>query len=181
MIITISGSPGSGKSSVGKIIAKKLGYTFLSIGDLRGKIAIDKGITIDELNKIGEKENWPDKLTDDYQRELAKTHDNFVVEGRMSFYFIPQSFKIFLTADKAIAAKRVLQNRKDREDEGYIASPEEAEQKIKLRVESDKLRYQKYYGVDYTDPKHYDFVLDTTLPSAEEVSAAILDKITKKQ
>ncbi len=91
MIITISGLPGSGKSTVGKILAKKLGYEFMSLGDLRGKIAIDRGITIDELNHLGEKEGWTDKEVDDYQREYGKTHDNLVVEGRLSFYFIPRS------------------------------------------------------------------------------------------
>ena len=38
MIITISGLPGSGKSTIGKMLAKKLGYKFYSMGDLRGKI-----------------------------------------------------------------------------------------------------------------------------------------------
>jgi len=54
MIITISGLPGSGKTSVGKLIAERLGYEFLSIGDLRGSFASKKGLTIDELNKLGE-------------------------------------------------------------------------------------------------------------------------------
>ena len=64
MIITISGKPGSGKSTVAKIIAAKLGLNKYSIGDLRGKMALDRGITIDELNEVGEKEDFTDKEAD---------------------------------------------------------------------------------------------------------------------
>ena len=51
MIITISGKPGAGKTTVGKAVAARLGLEFYSMGDLRGKMASDRGLTIDELSK----------------------------------------------------------------------------------------------------------------------------------
>lgn len=180
MIITISGLPGSGKSTVGKILAKKLGYKFLSMGDLRGKMAIDRGLTIDELNRLGEKEGWTDKEVDDYQRKYGQDHDNLIVEGRLSFHFIPQSFKIFLTVNQQTAATRTMENRNDRQDEKSAETVEEAENLLRERIESDKKRYLKYYELDYTDPKHYDVVLDTTTPSVKEVVQIILDRLPKK-
>ncbi len=180
MIITISGLPGSGKSTVGKILAKKLGYEFMSMGDLRGKMAIDRGLTIDELNRLGEKEGWTDKEVDDYQREYGKTHDKLVVEGRLSFHFIPQSFKIFLTVNQKTAAARTMENRNERQDEKSAKTVEEAERLLHERIESDKKRYLKYYNLDYTDPKHYDLALDTTEPSIDEVVQIILDRLPKK-
>src|SRR3989338_8656535 len=96
MIITISGMPGSGKTTVANKIAKKLKLRHYSMGDLRGEVALKHGMNIDELNKLGEKKRWTDKEIDDYQRRLGKTQDNFIIDGRLSWYFIPKSIKIFL-------------------------------------------------------------------------------------
>ena len=51
---------------------------------------------------------------------------------------------------------------------------------MKKRLESDRLRYQKYYGIDVNDKKHYDFYLDTTKLSPEEVFKAVYDWVGKQ-
>lgn len=181
MVITLSGVPGSGKSTVGKLVAQKLGYEYFSMGNLRGKMAIDKGLTIDELNRLGEKEDWTDRQADDYQKELGKTKDNLVVEGRLSWHFIPQSFKVFLTVDINEAARRTLQNPEERPDEKKITSLAEAKKVAEERLASDKKRYLQYYGLDYTDPKNYDLVIDTTNTPAEEIARQIIDKFSIKR
>ena len=89
MIITINGTPGSGKSTVAKFLAKKLKLRHYSMCDLRRKMALEKGMTIDELNKIGEKEAWTDKDADNCQKKLGKKEDNFIIDGRLSWFFIP--------------------------------------------------------------------------------------------
>ncbi|MCX6778955.1 MAG: (d)CMP kinase [Candidatus Magasanikbacteria bacterium] len=177
MIITISGIPGSGKSTVGKIIAQKLGYKFLSMGDMRGAIALKHNMTIDELNKIGEKENWTDKQVDDYQRELGQKENNLVVEGRVSFHFIPNSFKVFLNVDTPEAARRALENRAERTDEKLPDTIEETEKQLVERLKSDQNRYQKHYQIDYLAPSNFDLFLNTTNLSIQEVVDIILDKI----
>ena len=108
MIITISGWPGSGKTTVGKLLARKLNYKFYSMGNLRGKTALEKNLTIDQLNKIGEDESWTDKDVDEYQKKLGEKEDNLIVEGRLSFHFIPKSLKIFLKVDQIIGAARIF-------------------------------------------------------------------------
>jgi len=165
MIITISGMPGSGKSTVGKILAERLGYKFYSMGDLRGKMAMDRGMTIDELNELGRDEDWTDREADEYQIELAKKEDNFVIDGRVSFYFIPSSFKIFLTADLSEASRRVFQNQ--RPDEEKVNTVQELEKRMRNRIKQDDFRYKKYYDVDFQNQSNFDLVLDTTKSNIE--------------
>ncbi len=166
MIITISGVPGSGKTSVGKILAQKLGVPFYSIGALWGKMAIERGLTLDELNVLGEEEASTDKIVDDYQRELGIKEKAFVIEGRLSWYFIPHSFKIFLDCTLSEASRRIYEERKltnkERSDEPKYVSPENVRAAIQNRTKSDIRRYAKYYNVNHLEPKHYDLVLNTS-------------------
>lgn len=173
MIITISGLPGSGKTTVGKLVAEKLGFRFYSIGDLRGRMAMKRGLTIDQLNEIGMKEEWTDREADEYQRELGNKEDNLVVESRLGFHFIPKSLKIFLRVDLKTAAERIFKDQ--RPDEERKGNVEEIMESIKKRMENDKARYKKYYGIDnFMDDSHYDIVIDTTNLTIEEVVEKIL-------
>jgi len=182
MIISISGVPGSGKSSVSQILAEKLGLKHYSMGALRGKMAMEKGMTIDELNKLGEKDHTTDTTVDDYQKELGKKEDGFVVEGRMSWYCIPHSFKVFLGCDADEGARRVAASRlkHERPDEDMTSEPAAIKSEIAARMASDTKRYTMIYGVDYLDPKNYDLVIDTTkLKSAQETAEKILEALPK--
>jgi len=175
MIITISGEAGSGKTTVGKLIAKFLGYNFYSMGDLRGKMATERGMTIDELNKLGEKEGWTDKQVDDYQKELGEKEDNFVIEGRLSWNFIPHSKKIFLYVNPEVGAWRIFLE--PRKDEKKVKTIEEMVMYISQRRKSDIKRYQKYYRINPYNQKNYDLVIDTSLKNPEEVRKEILKKV----
>ncbi len=175
MIITISGHSGSGKSTIGKRIAKKLRYNFYSMGDLRGKMAMDRGITIDELNEIGKKEAWTDNQVDEYQKELGKKEDNFIIDSRLGFHFIPHAISIFLKVDPKESAKRIFANQ--REDEEKKETVEEVKEMLEQREKNDKQRYLKYYNVNYLDMKNYDIVIDTTKLSIEEVEEKLLSFI----
>ena len=176
MIITISGVPGSGKTSVGRLLAARLGYPFQSVGELRGKMALERGIDLNQLNALGETDPSTDNPVDEYQRDLGKTKKDFIMEGRVSWYFIPQSFKILLLCDPDMAATRALPNAAERADESY-ASAEDTKKGFQARLASDMRRYKKYYDIEnYLDPAHYDFVLDTTHINGV---AAVTDAVEK--
>ena len=166
MIISLSGDPGSGKSTVAKLLSERLGYKRYSMGDLRGRAAVERGITIDQLNALGENDPTTDSMVDEYQMELGKSEDDFIVDGRLSWHFIPQSFKVMLRCDALEAGRRIYEAKKakaaGREDEIPYKSPEDAAEKLAARVASDNRRYAKYYGVDATDEKNYDLVVNTT-------------------
>jgi CMP/dCMP kinase len=184
MTIAISGVPGSGKTSVAKIIAAKLGLPFYSAGGLRGKMAAERGMTIDQLNELGEREAFTDNEVDDYQKKLGESNEDFVIEGRLSWFFIPRAYKIFLDCDLTEASRRIYEARKrpeeGRDDERQYLSIEDAKTTVAARMASDDRRYAKYYGVNYRDPSHYDLVVDTTaLPGPEATAGKILEALGK--
>ena len=153
MHITISGKAGSGKSTVANLLSDKLKLKHYSIGDLMRAMASEKGMTLLELNKLAEKNKSIDFELDDKLKELGKTKDNFVVDGRLTAFFIPNAdVRVFLKTDDKIRAERILKDKKHQE---RGKSVKETLHNIKKREESEKIRYKKYYGVDYTDKKLY--------------------------
>jgi cytidylate kinase len=174
MIISISGKPGSGKSSVGKIIAEKLNMKYYDMGHFRRQIAKKRGLTINELNKIGEKDFLTDKEADDFIVEKAKKEDNFVIVSRTAFHFIPNSFKVFIDVSLDTGAERIF--KKSREQEKY-KDFQHAKKSIEKRDLCDTRRYKKYYNIDVFDMSNYDFVIDTTNLTIEHTAQKIIEKI----
>jgi len=174
MQISICGTPGSGKSTVAKIVAQKLGYKYYSVGEIRREMAKKRGLTIDEFNSLPED---TDTEFDEYQKKLGKTEDNFVIEGRLSFHFVPNSIKFYLVCDLGVAAERIYKNQ--RSTEKPYKSIEDAKKEIEERIKQDNQRYFKRYGLRPYHASHYDYVIDTTNISIEEVVQEILEKIKK--
>ncbi|HPY08698.1 MAG: (d)CMP kinase [Patescibacteria group bacterium] len=183
MIISFSGAQGSGKSTIAERLAKKLGWPRYYVGGLRREAAKKRGLTLSEYNKLGETDPETDLEVDKYQEKLGKEQDNFIIEGRTSWYFIPHSFKIYLDVEKEVGAKRIfghLQQKNDRNEDVNLKSWEDVLASNEKRLESDRLRYQKYYQIDVNDLKHYDFYLDTTKFNQDEVFAQVWEAVKEK-
>ena len=182
MFITITGVPGSGKTTVAKRLSKECGIPWYSMGDLRGKMAEDRGLTIDQLNKLGETESFTDTEIDAYQKKLGEAGKDCIVEGRLSWYFIPHSFKLFLDVEPAKGGERVYRARlaNHRSDEPLYTSAEEAAQFAKERIASDVKRYQKYYGVDFLNHANYDAVIDTSDMTVDQMMEKIMIELSNQ-
>ena len=175
MKVTIGGMPGSGKSVVGKYVAEKIGYDFLSIGSIRRDLAAKRGLTINEYNSLNED---TDSEVDEYQKRLGREKDNFIIEGRLSFHFIPDSLKIYFHCNLRVAAERIFKASRLNEDKG--TSPDEAYERLKERVDSDKARYEEHYHVDAYDGLQFDYIIDTTDMPLDEVKAKVLEILKKE-
>lgn len=178
MIITISGKPGSGKSTVADILAKKLKLKRYSVGNYRREMAKRLGLDLEELNKLGENKDFTDKEADNWQEELGKKENNFIIDGRLSYHFIPDSIKIFIDVKPEVGARRIrLDNRKEEKSK----TDKEALKLWKERYKSDLKRYKKYYNLNPYDKKQYDFILDTSNLSIGKMADKILEFISKSR
>lgn len=174
MKITISGIVGSGKSTVARILEKELGLSYHCIGRIMRDMAIKRGISFDELTEIAKTDKSIDLELDERQREMNKNGENFVMDSRLGFHFIPDSIKIFLKIDMIEAARRIYAGKREGED---YSSFGEVLDSSSRRVKSERIRYKQCYDLDLEDESIFDLVIDTTFKGVDEVVKEILDFI----
>ena len=180
MIISISGKAGSGKSTIARLLSKKLGLKHYSSGDFMRDIAKENKLTLLELSKLAEKEIWVDKELDSRQKKLGEKEDNFVIDGRLSWHFIPKSAKIYLDVEDKAAAKRIWGDKINRKEESYKDIKELAK-KLNQRQASEIKRYKKYYNLNYHDKKNYDLIIDTSNLTPDTIVKNIIGFVKKKR
>lgn len=172
--ITIFGLAGTGKTSTGKLLAEKLKYEFQSTGNMFRAVARDLGLSLQELEMLSKKDDKYDKELDNKVVEFGKTHDNFIFESRLAWYFIPDSFKIHLICDYNERIKRVA----NREGKDFELVKDETENREQAIFE----RYNNYYGiVNVSDSKNFDLEIDTTFNNLEEVLEIIMTDIKNRK
>lgn len=177
MIITISGLPGSGKSTLAKNLAKELRLRHYGAGDLLREIAREKGMTLLQIHEKMVRDREFDDLLDQRTERFGKEKNDFVIDGRVAWHFIPKSIKIFVTIDLRTAAERVFKDM--RSDEKENNSAEQTMRNMRRRTEMNRVRYKKLYGIDYLDKKNYDIIIDTTKIGIKEMTEKALKEITK--
>ncbi len=178
LIITISGNIGAGKSTIASMLANRLGLKHYSTGDYMRQIAKKRGITLMELSKQAEQDDSIDKELDRWQEQLGQEEDDFVIDARLGYYFIPNSLKIFLKVKEEEGARRVF--REKRSDNKHL-SFEEVLANVRRREESQRRRYKEYYGIDFPELDKFDLVIDTTGKTPEKVADLICERIIEKK
>lgn len=176
MIISISGTAGSGKSTVAKKLAKHLGFKHYSMGDLQREVAVEKGVSILELGEMEKVDPSIDKMIDDKQRTLGEKEDNFVIDGWLAPKFIPHAIKFFLDADIKERARRRADEFRDSESYKTL---EDAERAIIQRQDTNRKRWKEFYDFDFMDMSNYDHIIDTTNISIEEALKNIIELLKK--
>lgn len=184
MIITLSGNPGSGKSTVAKILLNKLGFERVYAGGIMREMAKERGITLEEflynLKTNQDLEKEVDHRVGEEAKKLAEQGKDVIVEGRVQFHLIPKSVKIYVKVSSEEGARRILKDLGDEEtakqrNQEMVANLQEMISNNEQREAKDAERYMKLYGIDHRKENQYDFVVDTTSISAEESSQKVLD------
>ncbi|MBE0516132.1 MAG: AAA family ATPase [Methanophagales archaeon] len=167
MRITISGLPGSGTTTVAKLLANELALDVISAGELFRKLAEEKSLLLEQFSKLAEDNDDFDRWIDEKQGEEALKRENVIVEGRLSGFFVPHAdLRIWLKAPVEVRAGRVA----GRENIAY----EEALSAMKSREQSEYMRYEKYYGIHLDDLSVYDLIIDSSRWSENDIVKIIL-------
>lgn len=179
MIVTISGRPGSGKSVVAQRVASELEFEHVSAGDFMREMAEERGLTILELSRRALTDDDIDRAIDERTVRFAQERDDFVLDARLGWHFIPDSFKVFLEVSLDEAARRIYGAGRGSERENMdLASTRDA---IRSRTATEHERYLTYYGLDYTEHDQYDLVVDTSELTVDEVVSIIIDGINERR
>lgn len=171
-IITLTGDLGSGKSTVSKQLIKKLGYDYIYTGAIQRKIAERYNMSTTELNIYAETHPEIDDEIDSIFKNCNNS-ENLIIDSRLAWFFVPNSFKVFLKTNIVVAVDRIIRD-KLRKNEVYC-SKDEAIKKITERKNSENKRYLDYYGADPTNMSNYNLIIDTTYLSVERLCDLILD------
>ena len=174
-LITIAGSPGSGKSSTAKALAAALQYRHFSSGDVFRQLAAERGESIEAMNISAEVQRDIDVKVDDLLQRMYRTEEKLVIDSRMAWRWMPDSFKVFLVLDPDTAAERIFDNvREEGRQSEDATSVEEARRSIDRRFASEQRRYRALYGVNPTDPLNFDVVVNTRHNGLNTVTAMTL-------
>lgn len=177
-IITLSGKPGSGKSSTADRVAEMLSYTRYSLGDYVREETRKKKISLSEFNKRAETKPEIDFEIDEKLRDLRDAKD-IVIDARLGFYWIPESFKVYLELSNDVAIARIFKDANfntSRQGSGEgSASMDDVFEQVEERMQSEKRRFKKLYGVNPYSIEHFDLVIDTARHSPQTVALTIFD------
>ena len=171
MLITISGLPGSGKTTVARLVATELGLEHVYAGNIFRRQAEAAGLTLQEYLRRAETDPSIDRQLDDRMRERARA-GHAVLEGRLAAFMAEQAgtaaLKVYLDASEAVRAARIT----DREG----GATTNRLQEIQARETSDWQRYRDIYGVDYHDRSRYDVVVETDRRTPEDLAREIVNR-----
>jgi cytidylate kinase len=203
-VIAISGLPGSGSTTVSKLLAKRLGFDHFSPGRVfkdAGKGVLQKQPYFPIFNSLclerGINLEIPTKAHNDSEAALAlwntglgkskvfheaidelqkilATNGNIIIDGKLSLFMLPSS-KLKIWLT-ASQSERIIRSAKR---DGLIL--QEAQRIIPEREINEETEWKSIYSFDYKAQQSLaDIVIDTTEKSPEEIVISILACIKDK-
>lgn len=170
MIITLSGLPGSGTTTIAKIVASQFKLRLVSAGDTFREMAAERNMTLSEFGKLAESNTEIDQAIDQRQTKIAKEEDDILVEGRLSGWMVKNAdLKIWLKTPIEVRCKRIAKR------DGMPL--EQAMRETKEREGSEAKRYHKHYGINIDDLSPYDLIIDSSKWDSNGVAEIICSSI----
>lgn len=170
--ITITGDPGSGKTTFARNVAQRTGYRLITTGNMFRELARQKGISLAALNELAESQQRIDQEVDDYLKNLNDASEHLVLDSRMAWHFLKDALKVRLTIDLDVAVERIFNDTERAESwDDRFPDLQTAMNEVERRKQSEIIRYQNLYGVNISDDANFDLVINTSHKSQEDVMA----------
>lgn len=171
MNITISGPPGSGKSTTSKALAERLKMRLVIGGEIFRQMAKERNMSLAEFSLYCEKHPDVDIELDKRLKAMSEKEDNLIIESRLAGHLCNAKFRIWLDAPANVRVSR-LKKRQDKE--------ETAEEMLR-REQSEIMRYKEYYDIDMNNKSVYNMVIDTSNITIEETVDMIVKEMKKQK
>mgnify|MGYP000176890424 CR=1 FL=1 len=154
MLLSISGLPGSGTTTVGKLLAVHYSVEMISAGDVFRGLAKERGMTLADFGSLAESDPSIDIEIDKRQSEIANNSDGLILEGRLAGHMAGNALKVWIKAPMEVRVRRIV----EREGSSFDVRMQETLE----REASEALRYKEIHSIDINDLSIYDLVIDST-------------------
>ncbi|WP_135613079.1 (d)CMP kinase [Methanococcoides sp. AM1] len=154
MLLTISGLPGSGTTTVGKLLAEHYGVDLISAGDVFRGLAKEREMTLAEFGNLAESDPSIDIEIDKRQSEIANSSDGLILEGRLAGHMAKNALKLWVKAPIEVRVRRIV----EREGSSFDVRLGETVE----REASEAIRYKEIHSIDINDLSIYDIVIDSS-------------------
>jgi cytidylate kinase, putative len=181
MLISISGLPGSGTSSVAKRLQELCGYRLISAGSIFRQEADRRGISLEEFGKLADSDFSIDSALDKGMVQIATGIDDVILEGRLSGFVAnhPRVRSNNKSGILRICLKAPFSVRCSRISKRDGLSQAEAEDVTLIREHRESRRHRSNYGIDVQSVS-YDVVFNSNSLSVEEIALSIYSMISQK-
>lgn len=171
MLVTISGFPGAGTTTVSRLVADALDLDRVPGGEIFRQMAAEAGMTLAEFGAHAQDRPEIDRELD-ARLEARAVDGGCVIESRLAGWLATRrglrAVRVWVDCDEDVRAARVA----DRD--GSTAAEARADNAERSALE--RVRYRRVYGIDLDDRSAYDLVLDSSTEPAEALAAAIVTR-----
>jgi cytidylate kinase len=168
LLITISGLPGSGTTTVSRLVADALGLARLPGGEVFRQMAAEARMSLAEFGAHAQDHPAIDRELDDRLQARAAEGD-CVIESRLAGWLVTRAglraVRVWVDCDEEVRAARVA----DRDG----TSVTQALLDNAARSALERARYRAVYDIDLDDRSTYDLVLDSTVDPPEALAATV--------
>ena len=170
--IAVSGKSGCGNTTISRLVAERLGLRFINF--TFRSLAKERGISLEEVLKLAEKDDFWDREVDERQIQLARENGGCVLGSRLAIWMLEEAdLKVYLTARAEIRAERIMK----REGGSYEA----VAAFTAGRDAQDYSRYIRIYNIDNDNYEFADVIIDTNNLEPDEIAQLIIEAAEKIQ
>ena len=155
--VTISGSPGSGTSTLVAKIVDSRGWESMNGGDVFREEARSRGLSVEELSAEAKEDTDVDRHLDELlQKRMSSPQSPEIVESRLSGWWAHKNdlecLRVWVSVSDKERARRI-----QRREGGEFS---DCLRRSQQRQEDDMARYSSLYGIDLDDTSPYNLVID---------------------